>query len=45
MGARVAWARSKDSGETEAGVEFVSEEDFWGLEAGVVTPVFPHMDR
>jgi hypothetical protein len=45
MGARVAWARLKDSGETEAGVEFVSEEDFWGLEAGLVTPVFPYMDR
>jgi PilZ domain-containing protein len=38
---RVAWARSKDSGETLAGVEFVTEEDFWGLEAGVATPVFP----
>jgi hypothetical protein len=38
---RVAWARSKDSGGTLAGVEFVTEEDFWGLEAGVATPVFP----
>jgi hypothetical protein len=38
---RVAWARAKDSGETLAGVEFSTEEDFWGLEAGVATPVFP----
>lgn len=38
---RVAWARPKDSGETLAGVEFITEEDFWGLEAGVGTPIFP----
>ena len=43
--ARVAWARSGDSGETEAGVEFVTDEDFWGMEAGVATPVFPFRDR
>jgi hypothetical protein len=45
VGARVAWARCKDSGETEAGVEFVTDEDFWGMEASVSAPVFPHMDR
>jgi len=45
VGARVAWARPKDSGETEAGLEFVTEADFWGMEAGVATPVFPRMDR
>jgi hypothetical protein len=43
--AQVAWARSKDSCETETGVEFVTDEDFWGLDAGVATPVFPYMDR
>jgi hypothetical protein len=45
VGARVAWARGKDSGETEAGVEFVTDEDFWGMEAAVVAPVFPNMKR
>jgi hypothetical protein len=44
VGARVAWARVKDSGETEAGVEFVTDEDFWGMEAGVAMPVFPFKD-
>jgi PilZ domain len=43
--ARVAWARSKDSGETEAGVEFLTDEDFWGMEASVATPVFPSRQR
>lgn len=38
--ARVAWARSKDSGVSEAGVEFIAEEDFWGMEASVAAPVF-----
>ena len=45
LGGRVAWARCKDSGETEAGVEFATDEDFWGMEAGVSTPIFPHKDR
>jgi PilZ domain len=45
VGARVAWARGKDSGETEAGVEFVTDEDFWGMEASVAMPVFPFKDR
>jgi PilZ domain len=44
VGARVAWARGKDSGETEAGVEFVTDEDFWGMEASVAMPVFPFKD-
>jgi hypothetical protein len=44
VGARVAWARSKESGETEAGVQFASDEDFWGMEASVAA-VFPHKDR
>jgi hypothetical protein len=39
--ARVAWARSKDSGESEAGLEFIAEEDFWGMEASVTVPVLP----
>ncbi len=43
--ARVAWSRGKDSGETEAGVEFVTEEDFWGMEASVTAPVFPRKNR
>ena len=41
---RVAWARSRDSGEILAGVEFITDEDFWGLEAGLATPVFPYKD-
>jgi len=40
VSARVAWARSKDSGQSEAGVEFTADEDFWGLEASVAAPVF-----
>ena len=44
-GARVAWARPKDSGETEAGVEFVTDEDFWDMEAAVVAPGFPYKVR
>ena len=44
-GARVVWARCKDSGETEAGVEFVTDEDFWGMEASVAAPVFPYRLR
>jgi PilZ domain-containing protein len=43
--ARVVWARCKDSGETEAGVEFVTDEDFWGMEAGVAAPVVPYRLR
>lgn len=43
--ARVVWARSRDSGETEAGLEFVTDEDFWGMEAGVTAPVFGYTDR
>ena len=36
---RVAWARSSASGGTEAGVEFMVQEDFWGMEAAVDSPV------
>ncbi len=43
--ARVAWARPKDTGEIEAGVEFLTDEDFWGLEAGVAAPLFPARNR
>lgn len=43
--ARVAWTRSKDSGETEAGLEFITDEDFWGAEVSVAAPVFPARDR
>jgi hypothetical protein len=43
--ARVAWARLKDTGEIEAGVEFLTDEDFWGLEAGVAAPLFPARNR
>jgi hypothetical protein len=43
--ARVAWARSRDSGEIDAGVEFVTDEDFWGMEAGVAAPVVPYRNR
>lgn len=32
--ATVAWARRTESGATEAGVEFVREENFWGLAWG-----------
>lgn len=41
LGGRVAWARAKDSGETEAGVEFVTDEDFWGMEASLAAPALP----
>jgi hypothetical protein len=40
-GARVVWARTKESGETEAGVEFVTDIDFWGMEADVATQASP----
>src|SRR6202047_1867138 len=39
LGGRVVWTRSKDSGETEAGVEFVTDEDFWEMAASVATPL------
>lgn len=40
-GARVAWARVGESGETEAGVEFVSDIDFWGVDVAAAKPVVP----
>lgn len=42
--ARVVWARTKRSGGTEAGVEFVTDIDFWGMEARIVTPASPVKD-
>jgi len=45
LGGRVAWARAKNSGETEAGVEFVTDEDFWGMEASLAAPVLPSKHR
>jgi hypothetical protein len=45
LGGRVAWTRSKDSGETEAGVEFVTDEDFWEMAASVATPLLPSKRR
>ena len=45
LGGRVAWTRPKDSGETEAGVEFVTDEDFWEMEASVATPLLPSKRR
>jgi hypothetical protein len=41
VGARVVWARANDAGETEAGVEFMTEIDFWGMEVAVGKPVVP----
>jgi len=41
VGARVAWVRSSETGETEAGLEFVTDENFWGLDACALTPAFP----
>jgi hypothetical protein len=36
--ARVVWTRRKPSGENEAGLEFLSDENFWGLgSSGVAT--------
>ena len=37
--ARVAWVRSIDGGETEAGIEFLTDDNFWGLETGDARPV------
>jgi PilZ domain-containing protein len=45
LSARVAWARGKESGQTEAGVEFATDEDFWGMEAATATPIFPYKTR
>ena len=34
--ARVAWQRRSDSDEVRIGVEFVSNENFWGLDWGII---------
>jgi len=42
--ARVVWARTSDAGRTEAGLEFTTEENFWGLKAvsgTLMAPVGP----
>ena len=36
--AKVVWARVKASGETEAGLQFLTDEDFWNLETRVAPP-------
>lgn len=41
LDARVAWVHSQQSGENEAGLEFVSHADFWGFEAGAGVAAFP----
>jgi len=40
VSARVVWARANGSGEIEAGVEFITEIDFWGMEVTVAKPSF-----
>ena len=40
---RVAWVRSRESGESEAGLEFLARDDFWGLHAGGGAAVFPNI--
>jgi hypothetical protein len=39
--ARVVWARANESGETEAGVGFMTDIDFWGIEVNVGKAVLP----
>jgi hypothetical protein len=39
--ARVVWARHKESGATEAGFEFLKDENFWGI----TTPPTPPAER
>lgn len=39
--ARVAWVRAKQSRENEAGLEFLTLDDFWGFEAGAGVAAFP----
>jgi len=43
LDARVAWVRTRESGESEAGLEFVSHADFWGFEAGAGVAAFPSL--
>lgn len=33
---RVAWVRRRESGESDAGLEFMTDENFWGLGSGGV---------
>lgn len=36
--ARVVWVRRSESGETEAGFEFLTDENFWGISTWPVMP-------
>ena len=38
---RVVWVRAKESGESEAGLEFLTRDDFWGFESGAGVAAFP----
>jgi len=38
---RVAWVRAKEPGQSEAGLEFLALDDFWGFEAGAGVAAFP----
>jgi hypothetical protein len=38
---RVVWVRARQSGESEAGLEFLTLDDFWGFEAGAGVAAFP----
>jgi hypothetical protein len=38
---RVVWVRARQSGESEAGLEFLTLDDFWGFEAGAGVVAFP----
>ena len=37
--ARVVWARAKESGGTEAGFEFLKDENFWGIATPATAPL------
>ena len=41
LDARVVWVRAKESGEIEAGLEFLRRDDFWGFESGAGVAAFP----
>jgi hypothetical protein len=41
LDARVVWVRGKESGEIEAGLEFLKRDDFWGFESGAGVAAFP----
>ena len=41
LDARVVWVCAKESGEIEAGIEFLRRDDFWGFESGAGVAAFP----